>query len=155
MWVGFKPNGIGETKPNHYGEMFKTVWQNRRNLRYAWRILRGGVCDGCALGVAGFHDWTLSGVHLCTTRLNLLQMNTMDALDPAVLADVAPLRLLDGATLRDLGRLPYPMVRHAGERGFHRVGWDAALGLIADRIRTAATPDAFALYLTARGITNE
>ena len=25
-----------------------------------------GVCDGCALGVAGFHDWTLSGVHLCT-----------------------------------------------------------------------------------------
>ena len=26
-------------------------------------------------------------------------------------------------------------MRHAGERGFRRVGWDAALDLIADRIR--------------------
>ena len=82
LWVGFKPYGIGETKPNAYGEMARTVWENRRHLRYAWRILRKGVCDGCALGVAGFHDWTLSGVHLCTTRLNLLKFNTMDALRP-------------------------------------------------------------------------
>ena len=88
LWVGFKPYGIGETKPNHYKEMVRTVWENRDNLPYAWRILRKGVCDGCALGVAGFHDWTISGVHLCTTRLNLLRVNTMGALDPTVLADV-------------------------------------------------------------------
>jgi molybdopterin-dependent oxidoreductase alpha subunit len=155
LWVGYAPNGIGQQKPNHYLDMAKVVWANRRHLPYAWRILRRGVCDGCALGVAGFHDWTLTGVHLCTTRLNLLAMNTMDALDPAVLADVEPLRLLDGAALRELGRLPYPMVRRAGERGFTRVSWDDALDLVADRIRRAATPDRFALYLTARGITNE
>ena len=53
LWVGFKPNGIGETKPNHYKEMLKTIWDNRDNLPYAWRILNKGVCDGCALGVAG------------------------------------------------------------------------------------------------------
>src|SRR6476620_4698567 len=135
--------------------MAKVVWTNRRHLPYAGRILRKGVCDGCALGVAGFHDWTLTGVHLCTTRLNLLAMNTMEALDPAVLADVEPLRLLDGAALRELGRLPYPMVRQAGERGFTWVSWDEALDLVAGRIRAAATPDRFALYLTARGITNE
>ena len=122
LWVGFAPNGIGRQKPNHYLDMAKVVWTNRRNLPYAWRILRKGVCDGCALGVAGFHDWTLSGVHLCTTRLNLLRVNTMGALDPAVLADVEALRRLDGAELRDLGRLPYPMVRHAGDPGFHRGG---------------------------------
>jgi hypothetical protein len=92
LWMGFKPYGAGETKPNHYAEIVKTVWENRRNLRYAWRILRRGVCDGCALGVAGFHDWTISGVHLCTTRLNLLKVNTMGALDPSVLADVDSLR---------------------------------------------------------------
>jgi molybdopterin-dependent oxidoreductase alpha subunit len=155
LWVGYAPNGIGQQKPNHYLDMAKVVWANRRRLPYAFRILRKGVCDGCALGVAGFHDWTLSGVHLCTTRLNLLEMNTMEALDPAVLADVAPLRTLDGAELRGLGRLPYPMVRRAGAPGFIRVGWDEALDLIAGRIRSAATPDAFALYLTARGITNE
>jgi molybdopterin-dependent oxidoreductase alpha subunit len=154
LWVGFKPYGAGEQKPNHYAEMAKTVWQNRRNLPYAWRILRKGVCDGCALGVAGFHDWTISGVHLCTTRLNLLQLNTMAALDPARLEDVDALRALDGKALRDLGRLPYPMLRRAGERGFRRVTWDEALDLAAERIRRRGG-DAFALYLTARGLTNE
>jgi molybdopterin-dependent oxidoreductase alpha subunit len=152
--VGRKPYGVGEQKPNHYGDMAKVAWKNRRNLRYAWRILRKGVCDGCALGVAGFHDWTLSGVHLCMTRLNLLEINTMRALDPAVLDDVENLRKLSGAELRDLGRLPYPMVRRPGDRGFTRVSWDEALDLIAGRIRQS-DPDAFALYLTARGITNE
>ena len=154
LWVGFKPNGMGEQKPNHYADMAKVVWQNRRHLPYAWRILSKGVCDGCALGVAGFHDWTLSGVHLCTTRLNLLRVNTMPALDPAVLADVKPLRKQSGAELRELGRLPYPMVRRRGERGFRRVSWDEALDLVAGRIREH-DPDRFALYMTARGITNE
>jgi molybdopterin-dependent oxidoreductase alpha subunit len=154
LWVGFKPYGVGERKPNHYKEIAHTFWENRHNLPYAWRILRKGVCDGCALGVAGFHDWTLSGVHLCTTRLNLLRVNTMGALDPAVLADVDALRSKNGKELRDLGRLAYPMVRRAGDRGFTRVTWDEALDLIADRIRESA-PERLAVYLTARGITNE
>ena len=49
--------------------MARTVWDNRHDLPYAWRILSRGVCDGCALGVAGFRDWTIEGIHLCTTRL--------------------------------------------------------------------------------------
>jgi molybdopterin-dependent oxidoreductase alpha subunit len=154
LWVGFKPYGAGETKPNAYAEMARTVWENRRHLRYAWRILRKGVCDGCALGVAGFHDWTLSGVHLCTTRLHLLKFNTMDAFDPATLPDVAALRRLTGKELRDLGRLGYPMVRRNGEPAFRRVSWDEALDLVAGAIRATA-PDRLAVYLTARGITNE
>jgi len=154
LWVGWKPYGIGETRPNAYKEILRTIWQNRRNLPYAWRILRKGVCDGCALGVAGFHDWTLSGVHLCTTRLSLLRVNTMRALDLDRLADVGALRALTSAQLRDLGRLPYPMLRRGGEAGFTRVSWDAALELFADAIR-ASTPDRLALYLTARGLTNE
>jgi molybdopterin-dependent oxidoreductase alpha subunit len=154
LWVGFKPYGVGETKPNHYKEVLGTLWENRDQLPYAWRILRRGVCDGCALGVAGFHDWTLSGVHLCTTRLNLLRTNTMGALDHSLLADVAPLQRLGNRELRDLGRLAHPMVRRRGEPGFTQVPWDEALDLVADRIR-ATTPDRLAVYLTARGITNE
>jgi molybdopterin-dependent oxidoreductase alpha subunit len=145
---------MGHTKPNHYKEIARTLWENRRNLRYGWRILRKGVCDGCALGVAGFHDWTISGVHLCTTRLNLLKVNTMSALDPSVLADVSRLEGASGKELRDLGRLPYPMVRRRGESGFTRVSWDTALHLVADRVR-ASGPERFAVYLTARGLTNE
>jgi molybdopterin-dependent oxidoreductase alpha subunit len=154
LWVGFKPYGIGETKPNHYKEMAKIAWKNRDNLPYAWRILRGGVCDGCALGVAGFHDWTISGVHLCMTRLDLLRTNTMGALDHERLGDVAPLQQLGNRALRDLGRLAHPMVRRRGEPGFTRVTWDEALDLVADRIR-ATSPDRLGVYLTARGITNE
>ena len=54
-------------------------WANRDNLGYAWKVVSKGVCDGCALGVAGLHDWTIDGVHLCMTRLNLLRLNTMPA----------------------------------------------------------------------------
>ncbi len=154
LWVGLKPYGAGEIKPNHYKEIVRTFWENRTQLPYAWKVMHKGVCDGCALGVAGFHDWTLSGVHLCTTRLNLLRVNTMDALDPAVLADAEALRSLDGKALRDLGRLGHPMVRRAGEPGFQRVSWDTALDIVADAIRDTE-PDRFAMYLTARGITNE
>ncbi|MEN9593637.1 MAG: hypothetical protein RLY23_120, partial [Actinomycetota bacterium] len=134
--------------------MARIFWSHRRNLPYAWRLLSKGVCDGCALGVAGFHDWTIEGVHLCTTRLELLQLNTMRALDPKLLADVPALRELDGAELRNLGRLPYPMLRRSGEDGFTRITWDEALDLVADRMRSTP-PSRSALYLTARGITNE
>jgi molybdopterin-dependent oxidoreductase alpha subunit len=160
LWVSWRPNGIGLQKPNHYGEMARTVWENRDNLPYALRILRKGVCDGCALGVAGFSDWTIDGVHLCTTRLNLLRLNTMRALDPGRLADVDALRRLSGRELRDLGRLPYPMLRRRGAPGFTRVSWDQAMELAAARVRSAreragADGDRIGFYLTARGITNE
>ena len=153
LWVSLVPYGIGRTKPNHYLEILRTVWDNRHDLPYAWRILSEGVCDGCALGVAGFRDWTMEGVHLCTTRLDLLKLNTARALDPAVLANVASLPRSSGA-LRALGRLPYPMLRRRGDAGFHRIGWDEALGLAAARIRASA-PERIGFYLTARGLTNE
>jgi molybdopterin-dependent oxidoreductase alpha subunit len=154
QWVSWRPNGIGLDKPNHYGEMLKTVAENKDQLAYATRILTKGVCDGCALGVAGLHDWTLDGVHLCTTRLNLLQVNTMDAMADDALADVEVLRQRDGRELRALGRLAHPMLRRAGERGFTRVTWDDAMALAADRVR-ASLPDRFGIFLTSRGITNE
>ncbi|OLC12484.1 MAG: hypothetical protein AUH44_00485 [Chloroflexi bacterium 13_1_40CM_68_15] len=153
LWVSPIRYGLGRTKPNHYLEIARTVWENRRDLPYAWRILSRGVCDGCALGVAGFHDWTMDGIHLCTTRLDLLRLNTARALDPAVLADVAALPR-SSAALRALGRLPYPMHRRRGESGFRRVSWDEALALAAARIRESA-PDRIGFYLTARGLTNE
>src|SRR2546430_14469609 len=111
------PFGLGQTKPKHFRDMAGVIWKNRDNLPYAWKVLSRGVCDGCALGVAGFHDWTISGVHLCTTRLNLLRINTMGALDHDRLADVASLRRLRSKELRDLGRLAHPMVRRRGEAG--------------------------------------
>jgi molybdopterin-dependent oxidoreductase alpha subunit len=154
LWAGLAPFGIGRTKPHHYLEMARAAWDNRHAPLYAWRILSRGVCDGCALGVSGFRDWTIEGVHLCTTRLSLLSLNTMRAMDADALADVAALRKRSSAELRGLGRLAYPMLRRRGESGFRRVSWDMALDLVAARVR-AAKPDRIGFYLTARGITNE
>jgi molybdopterin-dependent oxidoreductase alpha subunit len=152
--VSWRPNGIGLQKPNHYKEMLTTISENRGQLRYAGRILTKGVCDGCALGVAGLHDWTLDGIHLCTTRLNLLKVNTMPAMADDAMADVAALRELDGKELRELGRLAHPMLRRRGEPGFRRIDWDEAMTLAADRVRDAL-PDGFGIFMTSRGITNE
>src|SRR6266513_6089651 len=93
------PFGLGQKKPKHFRDMAKVVWKNRDNLPYAWKVLRRGVCDGCALGVAGLHDWTIEGVHLCMTRLNLLRLNTMPALDVSLLEDVEKLRSLQNDQL--------------------------------------------------------
>jgi molybdopterin-dependent oxidoreductase alpha subunit len=154
LWAGWRPNGIGEQKPNHYRDMTRAAWDNRNHPLYAWQVLTKGACDGCALGVAGLHDWTMDGVHLCTTRLNLLELNTADPMDPLLLSDVAALRRRTGGQLRALGRLAHPMRRRRGEAGFHRVSWDEALAALADGMR-AADPARVALYLTSRGITNE
>ncbi len=153
-WAGFMPNGLGQVKPNHYFEILRTIWQNRKQLPFAWRILRRGVCDGCALGTTGLRDFTMKGIHLCSVRLNLLPLNTMSALDTRVLENVEKLKEKSAAELRALGRLPYPMIRKRGDAGFQRISWQAALQSIAAGIRNT-TPDKIAFYLTSRGITNE
>jgi len=148
------PFGLGQTKPKHFRDMAKVVWANRDNLPYAWKVLSKGVCDGCALGVAGFHDWTIKGVHLCMTRLNLLRLNTMPALDAALLEDVSKLRTLRNDELRELGRLPYPMLREGNTKGFRRISWDEAYERIAKRVRKS-DPKRIGFFVTSRGVTNE
>jgi molybdopterin-dependent oxidoreductase alpha subunit len=134
--------------------MAKIVWDNRDNLPYAWKVLSKGVCDGCALGVAGLHDWTVKGPHLCMTRLNLLRLNTMPELDHRLLADASRMAQMDNQQLRKLGRLAYPMLRRRGDKGFHRITWDEALDLTAEKIR-ASDPRRVAFFVTSRGVTNE
>ncbi|HYO79903.1 MAG TPA: molybdopterin-dependent oxidoreductase, partial [Bryobacteraceae bacterium] len=149
------PFGLGQTKPHHFAQFPGIIWQNRDNLPYAWQVLSRGVCDGCALGVAGLHDWTIEGVHLCMTRLELLRLNTMPALDATLLLeDSGRLAQMSNRELRELGRLPYPFRRRHGERNFQRLSWDEALDAIADRVR-ASDPRRIAFYLTSRGVTNE
>ncbi|MEX1218657.1 MAG: FdhF/YdeP family oxidoreductase [Acidimicrobiales bacterium] len=154
FWVSPRPFGIGLHKPFHHLDMVKIAWANRRNGRYAWKVLTQGVCDGCALGVAGLHDWTMDDVHLCLTRLRLLEINCADPIDDSAFRDVASLRLKSGKQLRDLGRLAHPMRRRRGERGFTQISWDEALDVVTDRLR-ATDPDRVGMFITSRGITNE
>lgn len=150
-WIPF---GFGQTKPNHYLDMAKVLWENRDNLPYAWRILRHGVCDGCSLGPYGLRDHTMNGIHLCMTRLRLMRMNTMHGLDSSILSDVSKLHRLSGEDLRNLGRLPFPMIRRKGEPGFQRISWEEAFQTAAKYLR-GIDPHRFAIYTTSRGLTNE
>ena len=151
---GCAPFGIGRTKPKHFRDMLQIVWKNKDNLPYAWKVITRGVCDGCALGVAGLHDWTVKGPHLCMTRLNLLRLNTVSALDERLLADVSKLEKMDNAQLRELGRLPYPMVREKGAPGFRRISWNEVNQCLGAKLR-ATDPRRMAFFVTARGVTNE
>ncbi|MEA2453111.1 MAG: hypothetical protein QOG04_1821 [Actinomycetota bacterium] len=154
LWASKKPFGIGEKRPNNYAELWRAFRENKGRRGYAWRILKHGVCDGCALGTTGMKDWTLDEVHLCNVRLRLLRLNTMPSLEVGELADAGRLETMTSAELRELGRLPFPMIRRKGEPGFTRIGWDEAMALVADRIR-ASDPRRLAFYLTSRGMTNE
>ncbi|MGH7853868.1 MAG: molybdopterin-dependent oxidoreductase, partial [Candidatus Binatia bacterium] len=145
---------IGQTKPQHYREMLGVIWENRKEIPYAWNVLNHGVCDGCSLGPYGLRDNVLDGVHLCMTRLKLLKLNTMAALDLSALNDVGRLRRMEPEQLRSLGRLSHPMVRGKGQRGFLRVTWEEALDAVCKSIRKTA-PHELAFFATSRGLTNE
>ena len=146
--------GLGRQKPHHYREMVKVAWENRDQLPFAWRILRDGVCDGCALGTSGMTDWTVPGPHLCMVRLELMRLNTSPALDVSALSHVGQLTTWSSERLRALGRIPEPMIRRPGEPGFRVITWDEALDRLAGELRSV-DPNRLALYLTSRGITNE
>jgi molybdopterin-dependent oxidoreductase alpha subunit len=148
------PLGLGERKPHHYRSMARIAWDNRGELPFAYRILRDGVCDGCALGTTGLRDWTLDGIHLCMVRLELMRLNTMPAIDARRLDDCEALRALDSTSLRELGRLSRPLRRRRGERGFTAISWEDAIQEAAAGL-AAVDPRRAAFYLTSRGIPNE
>ncbi|MBF8306059.1 MAG: oxidoreductase alpha (molybdopterin) subunit, partial [Acidobacteria bacterium] len=135
--AGLVPFGLGSKKPHHYRDMARVLWDNRDNLGYAHRILVHGVCDGCSLGPAGLHDNTISGTHLCMSRLKLLRLNTMPSIPEEQLSDLSRLRALSSSQLRRLGRLPYPMVYRRGETRLRRITWDEALELTGSALKFA------------------
>jgi len=152
--VSLSPLGVGFQKPHHFLEMFRIAWENRDNLGHAYRVLSQGVCDGCALGTTGMRDWTIDGTHLCLVRLNLLRLNTMGPARADIFADADKLRRQNGKELREHGRIPFPLRRKKGERGFTRIDWDEALRELG-ALFAKADPDRVAMFMTSRGITNE
>ena len=142
------------TQPQHYREMLGIIWENRKEIPYAWSVLNHGVCDGCSLGPYGLRDNVLEGIHLCMTRLKLLRLTTMGALDSAVMSDAGRLRRVAPEQLRSLGRLSHPLLRRKGEKGFLRVSWEEALDVASKAIRKTP-PHELAFLATSRGLTNE
>jgi molybdopterin-dependent oxidoreductase alpha subunit len=153
-WVSLVPYGLHEQHPNAFKDIAETIWENRDQLGFAWRILNNGCCDGCSLGTTGMHDWTMKGIHLCQLRLRLLRLNTMPAMNLRLLEDAEALRKTPGRHLSRLGRLSAPMIRRRGEKGFRRISWDEALDVAARGLRET-DPKRIGWFVTSRGLTNE
>src|SRR4030095_16501640 len=114
--------------------MLRVAWQNRGRWRDGWRILKHGGCDGCSLGPRGLRDDVIPGVHLCLTRLGLLRLNTMGPIPDAALGDIEGLRARSNEELHQLGRIPAPLVRRPGDRGWTRISWDEAATLASQAL---------------------
>jgi molybdopterin-dependent oxidoreductase alpha subunit len=145
---------VSQSKPRRYRDMLGVVWENRKELPYAWNVLNHGVCDGCSLGPYGLRDNVIDGVHLCMSRLKLLKLNTMAALDLSVMNDIRRLRSMQPEQLRSLGRLSHPMLRRKGESGLLRISWENALDIVCKSIHDTA-PHQMSFFATSRGLTNE
>jgi len=153
-WVSLVPYGLNEQHPNAFKDIAEAIWVNRDQMRYAWRILNDGCCDGCSLGTSGMHDWTMKGIHLCQLRLRLLRLNTMPGMNMRLLEDAEALRKSPRRHLSRLGRLSAPMIRQKGEKGFRRISWEEALDVAARGLRET-DPKRLAWFVTSRGLTNE
>lgn len=145
---------LNPEKPRHFTDMAHVVRRNAGKLGYAWDILNHGVCDGCSLGPYGLKDNVMDGVHLCTTRLSLLRVNTADAFSEESIQDISWLRSLTNEQLQDLGRVGFPMMRTRNDPGFRRISWERALAL-AGAVMGKTDPERVAWFITSRGITNE
>jgi molybdopterin-dependent oxidoreductase alpha subunit len=149
------PFGIlTRNKPRHFREMLRVLWENRGRWAYAFRILNHGVCDGCSLGTTGLRDDVLPGLHLCLTRLKLLRLNTMGPIPESVLEQPLPPGAYTNEQLHHLGRVPYPLLKNAGQDHFERISWEQASETVAAAL-VEADPDRVGFFLTSRGLTNE
>ena len=142
-------SGIGRLLYS-YIDLFKVLGGGRKALN----LLRYGVCDGCSLGTRGIRDWTHKGIHLCWIRLNLLRINTLKPIKPGLLGDVERLRGLSPIELTFLGRIPTPLIRRRGWRGFKPIKWGEAIDIISEWIKSS-DPRRIAFYSTSRGTVNE
>jgi molybdopterin-dependent oxidoreductase alpha subunit len=135
-------------------EILGVIWENKRELPYAWSILTRGVCDGCSLGSYGLRDTALGGLHLCASRFKSLRLNTIGPLKLSAVKDVGRLQTLSLKKLRSLGRLPHPMIRRKNDRGFSQITWGEAFEIIGNAIHDTA-PHELGFCAASRGITNE
>lgn len=127
------------------------LWTQRSRLGFAWDVMRHGACSDCSLGSSGMRD-SIGRSHLCGRRLQHLTRETGVAFAPGLLADTADLNGVSNRALRGLGRIPTPLLRRAGQRGFSPLSWEDAANLAAARFRDARGGARWSLFVDPRGL---
>ena len=141
-------------KPRHFRDILKTVVDNAGQLGDAWRVLNG-PCNGCALQTDGLRDNVIpDSPHFCLTRLGLIEETLRRSFDPRRLADLIALSDWPNEDIEHLGRIPVPLVRRRGDRGFAALSYEEAYDLAAEWMRRFRG-DRMGFFTTSKGINNE
>lgn len=141
-------------KPRHFRAIVKTLRDNAGQLGDAWRVLNG-PCNGCAVQTDGLRDEVMpDSPHLCLVRLGLIEETLRKPFEPAAFADVGKLAELRNEDIEHMGRIPAPMLRRHGERGFRPLSFEAAYDLAAEWVRRSRG-DRSGYFTTSKGVNNE
>ena len=109
----------------------------------------GFDCPGCAWPDPEHR----SGFEFCENGAKAVAEEAMTArCTPDVLASrsIHDLSMLSDFELGSLGRLTSPTVRRAGKDRFEPIGWDEALDMVADRLRSLPSPERGVFYTSGR-----
>ena len=109
----------------------------------------GFDCPGCAWP----EPHGRAAIEFCENGAKaVLSEATTRRVDPEFFAmwSVADLADQSDAWLNDQGRLAHPMVLRAGAEHYEPIGWDEAFELIAQELRSLASPDRAAFYTSGR-----
>ena len=115
------------------------------------RLTAHNACKTCAVGMAGMRNERGTFPEVCKKSIQAQVADMQPPIDEAFFRDhdVAALERMTSRELEAAGRIGFPILWRAGDRHFHRVGWDEAMAVAADAF-TTTTPDRTFFYSSGR-----
>jgi len=115
------------------------------------RMRERNTCKTCALGMGGMKNEAGGGLEVCKKSFQAQAADmqpplTDDFFERRSLAD---LLRMDHKQLEDAGRIGFPVLLEPGAGHFQRIGWDKALDIAAEALRTTP-PRASMFYMSGR-----
>lgn len=122
-----------------------SVWAFYRRMRSR------NTCKTCALGMSGMKNEAGGGFEVCKKSFQAQAADMQPALGGDFFARHALSDLLhmDHKQLEDAGRIGFPVLLEPGATHFQRIGWDRALDVAAEALRTTP-PQASMFYMSGR-----
>src|SRR5215831_8901514 len=124
-------------------------------LAVARRLRTNNACKTCAVGMGGQHGGMRNEAgsfpEVCKKSIQAQAADMQPPIDEAFFGrqDVAALEQLSSRQLEAAGRIGFPLLWHAGERHYRRIGWDEALAVAADAL-AATSPERAFFYSSGR-----
>ncbi len=129
------------------GGGWPAVWYTLRQARASggvvrmWRALRArNACKTCALGMGGQRGGMVNEAghfpEVCKKSVQAMAADMRGRVRPGFFDEFGFDRLgrLSSRELEQAGRLVEPLMASPGDRGYREVGWDEALGRVADEL---------------------